>query len=482
MTPNPVVLDHANRLLDLHPALANIQGEAADRTRAVIEAAFADSQIQKEYAGAAIRHTAMCGEVARLLLKQIGDSPDQIGLLSIGDIDLPPEAREVALQILNRAHEYHMQFVRENGLGYDLTSQGQPEARRSMIDYFDRHYGFSDVPGLLEKLVKNSTIVGGGMRGLDDIATAMVRTAALENRTHRFIHPDNSFGTWHSIVELRSHEGEGDRKGKGVAKIHKIPTAQKDQLHLTADQVNEFYNDHPATEVSNDSWCITPVGNPSGTRMQPAQLTQVCQAIVAKNPDAKIVLDCTYVRTLPAETARELMSGVINDPAVLDRIIFVDSFSKTHGFAGVRIGTYFSANPEVYGPVQTVNMTLSAGNGSDKNGTVMALTNPTPEQDRVISELHQFWARERVGLHHYLVGSGRFPHLFDKDQSHIVPEQLQEPLGLYVLIKLKPGVDGKQVLLETACLGVETQMGSGRYMRFAVGKIKTPTYAKYLDN
>ena len=47
-----------------------------------------------------------------------------------------------------------------------------------MIKYFDTQYGFSAVPGLTEKLTENSTIVGGGMRGLDDIATAMVNTAA----------------------------------------------------------------------------------------------------------------------------------------------------------------------------------------------------------------------------------------------------------------------------------------------------------------
>ncbi|MDZ4209667.1 MAG: hypothetical protein U1C56_00650, partial [Candidatus Curtissbacteria bacterium] len=69
-------------------------------------------------------------------------------------------------------------------------------------------------------------------------------------------------------------------------------------------------------------------------------------------------------------------------------------------------------------------------------------------------------------------------NLFDDDQSHIPDSQLEEPLGLYVLLKLKSGVSGIDVLKETGCLGVETSMGEDRYVRFSVGKIKQPTYSK----
>ncbi|MBI2453873.1 aminotransferase class I/II-fold pyridoxal phosphate-dependent enzyme [Candidatus Peregrinibacteria bacterium] len=334
------------------------------------------------------------------------------------------------------------------------------------------------MPGLTEKLVRNSTIIGGGMRGLDDIATAMVNIAKDEStaaapKKHRFIHPDNSFGTWHSIADLRSNKG-------GTAEVHRIPTDQKNLLHLTPEQVDEFYAAHPVAEGYNDSWCITPVGNPSGTYIDADVLAEVCKRIVTHNPNVKIILDCTYVRTLKPEIAKKLIAGVIHIPEVLNRVVFLESFSKTHGFSGERLGAYFSANPDIYNGIQNINMILSAGNGRQKSALVLALTNASEEQEAKIRELHEFWARERKGLHHFLIKSGKFPHLFEEDQTHIHDEQIDEPLGLYVLFKLKPGVDGKQVLLETGCLGVPTTLASGKYVRFSVGKLTVPTYAKYV--
>jgi aspartate/methionine/tyrosine aminotransferase len=422
----------------------------------------------------------MCGEVAREVLLLIGESPDHIGLMSIGDVDLPDFAREVARQMMESAHEHHSALVEEEGFGYDLSSKGSERARESMIKYFDRHYGFSEVPGLMEKLSFNATIVGGGMRGLDDIATAMVSIAEAEStpekpKKHRFIHPDNSFGTWHSIVDLRSNKGK-------TAEVHKVPTDQKNLLHLSPEQVDEFYEANPIDDAHNDSWCITPVGNPSGTYIDADALAESCKRIVKHNPKVKIILDCTYVRTLKPEISKKLVAGIIGDPQVLDRVVFIESFSKTHGFSGERLGTYFSANPDIYNGIQNLNMMLSAGNGRQKSALVLALTNPTDEQEAKIGELHEFWARERKGLCAYLLKSGNFGELFEEDQTHITEEQMDSPLGLYVLIKLKPGITRNKVLEETGCLGVETKMSSGNYIRFSVGKIKTPTYAKYLTN
>lgn len=472
---NPAVQAHAERILELHPEIRDAQEQTTGAVNRVMSVVLKDETIISDFVGAAIRYTAMCGEVGQCLLERIGESPDLIGLMSIGDVDLPPAAREVADQMIDSAHAHHKELIGEEGYGYDLTSQGSPRARTSMISYFDQHYGFSSVSGLMEKLARNSTIVGGGMRGLDDIATAMVDVAELEKKTHRFIHPDNSFGTWHSITAKRSRSGK-------IAKVHEIPTAQKDLLHTTPEQVDAFYDANPPTDLQNDSWCLTPVGNPSGTYSDAQTLTSTCQRIVARNPRAKIILDCTYVRTLNPTIAKALLAGIIGDPAVLDRVIFVESFSKTNGFAGERVGAYFAANDDVYRGVQNTNMTLSAGNGRQKSALVLALTNPTEAQAATIHELHQFWARERRGLHAYLIENGRFTDLFEKDQSHIKPEQLEQPVGLYIFLKLKEGVTGREVLEKTGCLGVETTMGSEKYIRFAVGKLQKPTYAKYLND
>ncbi len=176
------------------------------------------------------------------------------------------------------------------------------------------------------------------------------------------------------------------------------------------------------------------------------------------------------------------MAGVLHDPLVRDRVVILESFSKTHGFCGERIGVYTSPNDEIFGRIQNLNMTLSAGNGRYRSALAEALATPTPVQAQKLRELHQFWGQERKGLYQYLIGSGNFDDIFEPDQPHILQDQLDEPLGLYVFLRLRPGVHTKDVLIKTGCLGVETTMGDGStWMRFAVGKITKPTYSKLLD-
>ncbi|PIR55520.1 hypothetical protein COU74_00675 [Candidatus Peregrinibacteria bacterium CG10_big_fil_rev_8_21_14_0_10_36_19] len=443
-------------------------GDHIDLFRQVIGAVLDDAQLKKNFDGAAIRYAAMCGEITNRVMAVLGGS-EFVDLLAIGDVNMPAFAVEVADQIVNDSYRYHDQLSKDFGRGYDLTSQGAEAARSSFFDYADKYYGFSAVHGLKEKMVENSTIVGGGMRGLDDIATAMIRNADKLGLKNRFISPDNSFGTWHSIVNLRTHGGHS---------VHTLKTGQDNFLHLSATNIDKFYDGvETPMETVQDVWCITPVGNPSGTFMSGDQLASTCEAIVNRNPNAIILLDSTYVRLLSPGRSKALVEGVLSNPSVIDRVVFLDSFSKTHGFCGERIGLYFAANKEVFDPIQTVNMTLSAGNGRYKDALVMAICNSSEERELILQEVHDFWMKERKGLFDKLITSGSFGHLFDEQQLHVVDEQMDEP-GLYLFLKLKEGVTGLDVLKETHCLGVETKMGDGNYIRFAVGKISEPRFSQ----
>ena len=472
---NPVALGHAERIA---PTIEDAQEDIGRHIRAVIKKVFEDPDIRKAGKGAVIRYTTMCGEVIRRILAMKEMDPGLINVLAIGDVTLPPEAKTTMDELVEAAHGYERELTAE-GYGYDLASQGSLRARGATIDYLDSHYGFSAQEGLRDVLVKNTGVSSGGMRALNDIASSFVLSATRDvgNPSRpRFIQPDNSFGTWRQIAKNASMDGR-------EADIHTINTEQKNLLHLTASQVDDFYASNPhETEDRkySDLWYITPVGNPSGTRMTPSQLSDVAKAIVRNNPNATIVLDCVYVRTLRKEDANALLKDIISDPTVMDRVLFVESLSKTHGIPGKRVGVYFSKNPDIFGKVLNLNMTVSAGNGYDKDALLLAVANSTPEQEKVFKDLHEFWARERRGLFHYL-RQPQFSYLFDEDQSHITPEQMENPLGLYLFMKLESGVTYQDVAIATGCLGVEDKdMGAGTFIRFSVGKITEPTYAKYI--
>ena len=93
----------------------------------------------------------------------------------------------------------------------------------------------------LEKCIQNAAITGGGMRGLKDLADACVLTAKAEGRPHRFVSPDNSFGTWWNILE-RTNKVHPPTELRREA--HVLEGKQANKLHLTADDVKAFYKQH----------------------------------------------------------------------------------------------------------------------------------------------------------------------------------------------------------------------------------------------
>lgn len=466
---------HAERIIANQPDL--IARSTVGAVETVLERVFADTEIERQFFNAGIRLTTMRGRVAKKVLELLGEDFARIGIMAIGDVRLPEFADREARKILQRSHEIHLNIFERRGGSYDLSSRGLDISRKRLIAYLNEYYGFGEE--LLEKMAKSSCLTSGGMRALDDVMTGISQLAKRVDDQGkvsfdlREFHPDNSFGTWGAIADLRTNSGL-------TGSVKTVPTRAEDALHLTTEAVQKVYEQEGVDPKMLDAWCITPVGNPSGTAMLPEQLLGVVESILSNQPQAVIILDSTYVRTLPVEKARALLSGIMTRKSLLNRIIFVDSFSKTHGLCGERLGMFFSSNAELFDSIHRVNLTLSAGNGISKDALALAITEPDNVREQTFRDLHVFWAKERAGLYKYLMDGGRFSGLFEEEQPHLNVPELQESLGLYLFLKLKPGVTGQDVVLKTGCLGVETNMASGKYLRFSVGLITEPTYAKFL--
>jgi hypothetical protein len=108
----------------------------------------------------------------------------------------------------------------------------------------------------------------------------------------------------------------------------------------------------------------------------------------------------------------------------------------------------------------------------------MALGDMSQNEKNGVHDLHEFWRSERKGLINFMKEK---QELFEPKQAHINPEELKNPLGLYVLLKSKPGIKAQEIFTQTGTLGVDTPMGSGHYIRFSVGTLLHPTYSKYAN-
>jgi hypothetical protein len=172
------------------------------------------------------------------------------------------------------------------------------------------------------------------------------------------------------------------------------------------------------------------------------------------------------------------MSGLVSSPA-LNNIIFLESFSKSHGLCRERLAVYFSVNKELFTKHHAANIAFSAGPGVVKDFQFKALGESNAKDILGVSDLHHFWQKERKGLYNYLLKTAKFAHLFEAQQPHIATEDLDRPCTLYILLKAKSGVKAQNVFVETGALGVDTPMLSGHYIRFSVGTVTAPTYSQY---
>lgn len=454
--------------------IAALRNNTSAAIRTVIEAATTDEQTIKDFnPEGSIRHVSRSADIARELLYLMKLNPELLTRMCIGDVKAPDFLKGALENVFKLATKYHSLIHKREGSGYEVGGKGLEVARELFFKFIDPHYGFSRVSGLTETFTKQSAITNGGMGALSITGSAMIHRAAEKGMHHRFVSPDNSFGTWKNIVELVS---KGREKGNKI-----IGTKQKNLLHMSPEDITDFYEANPVPpEGIMETWCITPASNPGGTKVKPQMLKATIKEVIAHNPNATFIMDSVYIRTLNPEVAQELI-GVLLEPEILDKIVWIESFSKSHGVCGEREGVFFAANKELFSRIQNQNMTLFAGPGLYKSALLLALCSSSDKENAAFDKLHQFWATERQGLYNHLMHPN-FAHLFEPEQPHILPEQLEDPMGLYVFLKLKPGKSFKEVAVDTHIVGVEEKrMAEGNFIRFSVGTITKPTYGKYVD-
>jgi len=437
-----------------------------------------------------IQSYTLRADVANRVLDLLGLEP--VKVMAMGDIYPTDDVFDELFKIRLEAAQYSNQMIREMGpAGFSYFDaemcKGHPRAREIAVKEFSISYGFDNDPSLMKKLIQNSCILSrGGMRGIEITFSSFLNKAMRENKIPRIIAPDNTFQMFWDIIHMVNNNPRTQE--------HHIDTNQKDHLHLTPDDVDKFYKNNDAyTKDAMDIWYMIAIGNPSGTDPTPEQLAATCREIIKNNPEAIIVLDCAYLRTLEDQDAREVLKIVIKDPEIMDRIIFIDSYSKTHAVPQERTGVVMSANDNLFlasiasvlpekgakssaspHPIEIFSHDKVTTQGSPlyHSGLVLALHDRTVNENRplMFKEMQRLRTREVGGVFDAM---NSYPHLFDDNQSHLC-----KPMGIYAFPKLRPGVDALDVAAELGGLGIPFNFRSGPYTRLSTGRIMEPHFSK----
>lgn len=410
----------------------------------LLEALFSNEEIKNMYPNE-IRRSTIIWQLANSILSQVGAS-DSCQVLAIGDIAYFDHLAES----WNHLIESSLSSIDITRLsGYDLSGMGSVQLRKSIVRYMSHYYDTLLPTGIEEHILPS---YGG-----TDSFVSIINTLRILSREKKinFIYPEASFLANVKIAETLL----------GKENLVKLPKPSHENFFLSHEQVEGFYKD-PSRLSEVNIFYITPVGNPTGNMIQPNELHEIALQIIEKDPNVIFIFDTVYVWLLINTESRNLFAKIFSRPALLNRIIFTESISKTLGTTGIRLGWSWTMNQEFSSELRKYTALTKAGFSKILDEfTIHLLENPTIVEFQ--NQVYEFWSGERMKFVYSM--KAQFSELFDFDSS----PNISHREWIYVLLKIQDHLSFEDVFAITGIIGVGIELSDGKYIRYAFGNVKS---------
>lgn len=392
-----------------------------------------------------IRRATIIWHIANEVLTRTGNT-DLCKILAIGDIqyfdELSTEWQCLIQSSLSQIHTQKLQW-------YDLGGLWTPELRSSISKYMAHYYDTS----LLRTSVENEIIPSYG--GTDSFVTILNTLKLLAKWAPiNFIYPEASFLANIKIAELFLSKENCVKMTKPSPKdffcsMEQVEWLYKDRVYIS--DLNIFY--------------VTPVGNPTGNKIEHENLYQILKWIHTRDPNAIFILDNVYVGLLPDTESHELFANIFADSSLMQRIIFTESISKTLGTTGIRLGWTWTLNQIFSNELKKYTTLTKAGFSKILDEFAIHLLG-NPDIFAFQKGVCSFWSHQRLSFLEYM--KSHFSELFDFDSSPSIFDRE----GIYVLLKIWGNLSKEEVFAETGIVGVGITLSDGNYIRYAFGNVK----------
>ncbi|WP_447936543.1 aminotransferase class I/II-fold pyridoxal phosphate-dependent enzyme [Thermomonas fusca] len=246
------------------------------------------------------------------------------------------------------------------------------EAARQAVEKDSGQYGSNRGPdALLDALLQHIEQIGLTGYTRANCATGIGAKHVIYNLAEALLDEGDTIAFpapyWTSYVDIAEIVN---------AKIQLLPCPASQNYKLTPQQLDEALASKPKVFLFNNP------SNPTGMVYTKDEVIALADVLV-KHPDTWIIADDIYNRML--FDGLEYYNFVLARPELRDRVIFLDSLSKTYGMPGWRLG--FMVGPEA---VAKALVTLNSNHITNvpevvNAAGIAALTGPqdVPEQKRV---------------------------------------------------------------------------------------------------
>jgi aspartate/methionine/tyrosine aminotransferase len=329
---------------------------------------------------------------------------------------------------------------------YDLAGIGNPLLREMLSEYAVQHWGYT----LPSSQIHLSL---GALDGLDKFFRGFAMAQRQRGITETaVVFPAPSFNV-----------PEWQAKSLGL-RLHRLTTRSEDHFKVTPAMLRAALDEAPDIRA----FYLTVSNNPTAFAYSPDELSALFDVLRAADREVLVVSDLAYIGTGDPEEDRARMQA-FNQPGVLERSVFVNSFSKTHSLTGDRCGWVGFGDPELaasVGPGWTNSTASLPAEWQLRYMGYIQLFTERPELEERVRALYKH-RRERLVK--------QLKHL-DRQHGLFAQVNLDDGGTVYNWSQLHPGDDVFTLFSKTGIAGIPgSAFGySDDFIRLSVGCIPIP--------
>lgn len=415
--------------------------------KALLTALFSDRDLAASFSNEIRRYTAI-GKIANTILERASEDARCL-VLAIGDVAYFWEHRATWENILRDA----LSSIAPSALSwYDLTGQGSVDLRSAIRSYMSKNYSVD--PAILPP----TTSIIPSYWGTDSFATLLGALKDIfSGHTLTLVAPEASFLSHLQIA----------RTILGETSVHMIPKKRQSDFFFGPETVRSYYEEKSDPERRH-LWYITPVWNPTGSRLEWENMQLVIEEIFMRDPRAICIFDPVYLGLIDAENIRAFSEIVLNS-VHRESFIFTESLSKTLGMTGIRIGWSWTYNADFAESIRKYTTLMKAWHSRLHDAFTVKLL----DHEGILAfqqSISLIWSDLRKNFLIYM--KHQYAYFFDFSMS----PHFHERDGLYILLKLQKGYTAQELFSETGIIGVSLSLSDGDYVRYSFGCVSPEAF------
>lgn len=326
---------------------------------------------------------------------------------------------------------------------YDVYGVGNPYLRERLVERFTRQWGLS--------VSADRTFVSIG--ALDALYKSILALSYNFKKKYgtpsTFAFPAPGFAVVNWQVEMAG------------CKLIKIQTDEGTNFTLTYEQVKKALADDPQLRILY----LTVSNNPTAFAYSPEQIRDVYRALEEDGRELAVLADLAYIGTGDPDEDRARMAA-FDTAEIMERTIFVNSFSKVFTLTGDRFGWVSVPNAEWSEFLRIPWNNCTAGLPAEWQLRFAAYVEWFEEHPEIQEKIRNLYTLRRDHLRAQLTELNREHNLFEN-------VGLDDHTTIYNWSKLMPGEDALSLFEKTGIAGVSgSAFGyDDRYIRLSVGFI-----------